>query len=195
MAGGRQEIAVRPSLKRMCVRIARQRCPRCGKGAIFESFFVRTEQCSHCEWVYERGEGFWVGGSEVHMFASYGVSVVLFMPLLIILGSTPEVQAGVIFGHIVCSLLLFRLSRATFIGLDYFVDPGVVGGDGGGGPEIDVLPPEPEPRLPRGNTRPRPRRKPAAARRGPLRTVRRRSLRRRGRACRPCSRATPREWR
>ena len=62
--------APRPSAQRMCARIARLRCPRCGKGSLFRSFFERSEDCSECGWVYERGEGFWVGGSEVHMFAS-----------------------------------------------------------------------------------------------------------------------------
>ena len=126
--------AQRPPVRRLCARVARLRCPRCGKDSLFRSFFVRAERCAECHWVYERGEGFWVGGSEVHMFASYGVSVVIFIPLLILLGPSPAVQIGVILGHVICSILLFRWSRALFIGFDYYVDPGPAeGGDGGGG--------------------------------------------------------------
>ena len=58
------------------------------------------------------------------MFASYGISVVLFIPPMILFGSTPAVQVGVILGHIVCSLLLLRYSRSVFIGIDYLLDPG-----------------------------------------------------------------------
>jgi uncharacterized protein (DUF983 family) len=134
---------------RMATRVLKLRCPRCGCGKLFRSFFLRAEQCEHCEWRYEREEGYWVGGSEVHMFASYGLSVVIFMPLLIILGPTPAVQAGAILGHIVCSLLMFRYSRSIFIGLDYFLDPGPPeSGDGDGGGS-EGMPGEPAPRAPR----------------------------------------------
>ncbi|MEM8886084.1 MAG: hypothetical protein AAGD14_18615 [Planctomycetota bacterium] len=114
---------MRPPLRRAFARMLKVRCPRCGEGRLFKSTFVRAERCHCCDWEYEREEGYWVGGSEVHMFASYGLSVIVFIPLLIFLGPTPLVQAGVILGHIVCSLLMFRFSRSVFIGLDYYFDP------------------------------------------------------------------------
>ncbi|MHC4954152.1 MAG: DUF983 domain-containing protein [Planctomycetota bacterium] len=160
----------RPTTSRTLRRVLRLRCPRCGCGALFRSFFVRAEKCRQCEWVYEREQGFWVGGAEVHMFASYGVSVVLFMPLLFVFGPTPAVQAGVVAGHVVCSLLLFRFSRAAFIGLDYFLDPGAPeSDDDGGGAGVPV---KPVPRSPRSTTA-SPRRLPAlAGGRAPARTAR-----------------------
>jgi len=133
----------------MAVRVLKLRCPRCGCGKLFRSFFLRAEKCDHCEWRYEREEGFWVGGSEVHMFASYGLSVVIFMPLLVILGPTPAVQAGAILGHVACSLLLFRYSRSIFIGIDYFLDPGPPESDDGGGDGNEGVPTKPAPRSPR----------------------------------------------
>jgi uncharacterized protein (DUF983 family) len=138
---------MQPTLSTTLARILRVRCPRCGKGAIFRTFFRREECCSGCAWKFERESGFWVGGSEVHMIVSYGISVVLFIPLLIILGSTLPVQLGVIFGHIVCSLSLFRLSRATFIGLDFYFDP-LARPDEDGGDEGDPVPVPSHPRRP-----------------------------------------------
>jgi uncharacterized protein (DUF983 family) len=138
---------MRPTLRCTLLRILRTRCPRCGTGPIFERSIVRAERCSHCEWQYERGHGFWIGGSEVHMFASYGISVLLFIPLLILLGPTPAVQAGVIAGHVACSLLLLRYSRSVFIGIDYYLDPGTVSGDDDDR-DADGVPVEPKPRRP-----------------------------------------------
>lgn len=139
--------AMRPTFRRTFSRILRARCPRCGRGSIFERSIVRAERCDACGWEFERGHGFWIGGSEVHMFASYGISVVLFIPLLIILGSTPAVQAGVIVGHVACSLLLLRYSRAVFVGLDYYLDPGEA--DGGDDDGLDgAVPANPRPRRP-----------------------------------------------
>lgn len=150
-----EQSAPRPRGIRMATRVLKLRCPRCGCGKLFRSFFMRAESCEHCEWKYEREEGYWVGGSEVHMFASYGLSVVIFMPLLIVLGPTPAVQAGAILGHVVCSLLLFRYSRSAFIGIDYFLDPGPRDPDDDGGGSEGV-PNKPAPRAPlRGAKMPR----------------------------------------
>ena len=146
----------------MITRVLKLRCPRCGGGKLFRSFFLRAERCENCEWRYEREEGYWVGGSEVHMFASYGLSVVIFMPLLIVLGPTPAVQAGAILGHVVCSLLLFRYSRSFFIGIDYFLDPGPPESNDDDGEGNEGVPSEPAPRAPRRGTKVA-RRLPAAA--------------------------------
>jgi len=81
------------------------------------------------------------------MIVSYGLSVVIFIPLLILLGSTLPVQVGVVFGHIVCSLSLFRLSRATFIGLDFYFDP-VARTNDDDGEQGDPVPVLPRPRRP-----------------------------------------------
>lgn len=137
---------MRPTFRRALARMLRVRCPRCGKGPIFQHGFVRAERCTHCDWQYERGHGFWIGGSELHMFASYGISVVLFIPLLIILGSTPAIQASVFCGHIVCSLALLRYSRSIFIGVDFYLDPEVGGGDDDG--EDEGVPQKPHPLKP-----------------------------------------------
>ena len=144
---------VQPTVSTTLARIIRVRCPRCGKGAIFRTFFRRAGCCSNCAWKFERESGFWVGGSEVHMIISYGISVVIFIPLLILLGSTLPVQVGVILGHIVCSVSLFRLSRSTFIGLDFYFDP-VAQTDNGDGTDDnereqgDPVPVQPRPRRP-----------------------------------------------
>ena len=98
---------MQPTASATLARILRVRCPRCGQGAIFRTFFRRAGCCSSCAWQFERESGFWIGGSEVHMIVSYGLSVMIFIPLLIVLGSTLPVQLFVILGHIVCSLSLF----------------------------------------------------------------------------------------
>jgi len=133
----------RLTLAGMLGRVARLACPVCGKGRIFRRYFLRAHSCNHCRWRFERGEGHWVGGSEVHMFASYGLSVLLCIPLLIVLGPGPATFAGVIGLHVGVSLTLFRFSRALFLGLDYYLDPRV------GGPGGDEPPPAAEGGRPR----------------------------------------------
>ena len=107
------------------LRICRLACPVCGKGKLFKSYFCRRERCAHCKWRFERGDGFWVGGSEVHMIASYGLSMLVCLPVILIAGATPVILGCAIVGHVVFSLLAFRYSRAAFIGIDFLLDPGL----------------------------------------------------------------------
>jgi uncharacterized protein (DUF983 family) len=39
----------------------RMRCPRCGSGGIFASFFELHETCPSCDFRFEREEGYWLG--------------------------------------------------------------------------------------------------------------------------------------
>ena len=119
-----------PTLATALRRAARLACPACGRGAVFARPFVRAETCGRCGWRFERGEGHWVGGAEVHMFASYLLSVVFCVPMLFLFGRTPLVMGLVMAGHVVVSLLVFHLSRSLFLGIDYWIDPATApGGD------------------------------------------------------------------
>ena len=57
------------------------------------------------------------------MLASYGLSMVVAVPVIIFGKPTPLLLLAVIGGHVLLSLLLFRFSRALFLGLDYMCDP------------------------------------------------------------------------
>lgn len=124
------EVLQTPSLRQIVGRILRLSCPACGRGRIFRRFFLRAEKCAGCQRPFEREEGYWVGGSEVHMFASFGLSVLVCLPLLVLLEPTPLLQAGVILGHVVLSLVLFRWSRAVFLAVDWYLDPAAPKGGG-----------------------------------------------------------------
>lgn len=98
-------------------------CPACAKGKLFRRYFLREEGCTHCKREFEREQGYWVGGAEVHMFLSYGLSVLICIPILILYGNSPGMQAALIAGHVALSLSLFRYARALFLAVDYRLDP------------------------------------------------------------------------
>jgi uncharacterized protein (DUF983 family) len=135
----------KPSPFSLAGRIARLSCPACGRGRIFRRFFLRAERCAGCRRPFEREEGYWVGGSEVHMFASFGLSVLLCVPFLVLLEPTPLLYTGVLVGHVLISLLIFRYSRALFLAIDYYLDPvAPAGGDDPGGAGVaERVPPAP----------------------------------------------------
>jgi len=119
-----------PSLRQLFLRVLRLSCPACGRGRIYRRYFRRAESCTSCRRRFEREEGYWVGGSEVHMFASFGLSVLLCVPFVVLFEPTPAIYAAVILGHVILSLLVFRYSRAVFLGIDYWLDPGPPGARG-----------------------------------------------------------------
>jgi uncharacterized protein (DUF983 family) len=127
----------------LLLRILRLSCPACGRGPLFRRYFLRAERCSACHRRFEREEGYWVGGSEVHMFASFGLSVVACVPFLVLLEPTSLLYAGVVAGHVALSLVVFRYSRAVFLAVDYWLDPSSPargGGDDPGGLAAPVRP-------------------------------------------------------
>lgn len=104
-------------------RAFRLRCAACGIGRVFRRGFLRAERCSHCGWRFERGAGHWVGGSELHMFASFGLSSLALLPLLLLVGFSPAAMAGAIAASALLSVAGMRYSRSVFLALDYCVDP------------------------------------------------------------------------
>jgi hypothetical protein len=58
------------------------------------------------------------------MFASFGFSVILCVPFLVLFDPTPALYAGVLLGHAALSLAIFRYSRALFLAVDFYLDPG-----------------------------------------------------------------------
>jgi uncharacterized protein (DUF983 family) len=134
-------------LPTLLLRVLRLKCPACGRGRLFRRYFVRAESCAGCHRRFEREEGYWVGGSEVHMFASFGLSVLLCVPFVVLLEPTPGLYAAVILGHVVLSLLVFRYSRAIFLAVDYWLDPAMPasGGDDPGDAAAAPVRPLPAP--------------------------------------------------
>jgi uncharacterized protein (DUF983 family) len=111
------------TLRTVFARALRLRCPLCGRGPLFRRYFLRVERCASCRWKFERGEGHWVGGSEVHMFASYLLSVFVCLPFLLFAARTPWRMPLLVGLHVAVSVVGFRFARAIFLALDVYFDP------------------------------------------------------------------------
>lgn len=85
----------------------------------------------------------------MHMFFSYGLSVLICVPILIVYGSSTAVQCALIAGHVLLSLVLFRYARAVFLAIDHRLDPArppidPEGGLGAADPVSPRMPPRPK---------------------------------------------------
>ncbi len=102
------------------------KCPRCHEGEVFETrnpyllskLFKMHENCGHCGLRYEIEPSFFYGA----MYVSYGYSVAFFVATYIIMNwiYEPDIWDIVIALAIIlllCTPLIFRLSRITWLNL------------------------------------------------------------------------------
>lgn len=100
----------------------KNKCPRCGEGAILENIFVRHENCPHCGMQYEREQGFFSAAMAINYAL---ICVFYFLPLLLIwlLGWLPGMVTIVLcfLGALIIPILTYRYSQCLWLGLYYFL--------------------------------------------------------------------------
>lgn len=104
--------------------ILRLRCPRCLRGEVFESLWKMHRTCPSCQLEYEREQGYFVGA----MYISYGMALVLCVPMVLCLifiweFSASEVFLAILLTFAPLSPLFLRYSRILWMHFDQFVDP------------------------------------------------------------------------
>ena len=121
MADGQHTVAraVRLLVRGLCLR-----CPRCGTGALFRTWFTMHERCAVCQLRFEREQGYFLGA----MYINYGVTVVLAL-----IGSFaleywvgPSLTQQLLLWIGFCSLfpvVFFRYSRGLWLAFDHIFDP------------------------------------------------------------------------
>lgn len=50
-----------------------RRCPQCGSGGCFETWFRLRERCPRCNFPLQREEGFWIGGIGMNTVVTLGL--------------------------------------------------------------------------------------------------------------------------
>ena len=105
-------------------RALRLRCPFCGRGRLFRSWFGMHEKCSECGCSFEREPGFFLGS----IYFNYGLTALIvaiaYPALLFGLGmaETPLLVGAAIF-VLLFPMLFFPLARSLWLGFDQFADP------------------------------------------------------------------------
>jgi uncharacterized protein (DUF983 family) len=61
----------------MLARGLARRCPLCGSGGCFESWFRLRERCPRCNLALERVEGHWIGALGMNTVFSFGLLLVV----------------------------------------------------------------------------------------------------------------------
>jgi uncharacterized protein (DUF983 family) len=113
---------------RMVLRGAVCRCPRCGSGGLFASWFKLRERCPGCGMRFEREEGFWLGGYVIN-FATGEAGLVVLLALLIGLVANGRHINAVLFISlgvaisVIGPILTFPSSRTVWSAIDLIMRP------------------------------------------------------------------------
>ena len=106
----------------------RLRCPVCGKGKLFKSFFKMYETCPVCHFVYEREEGYFTSSMAINLVISELIVTALVVPFAIQAGLNPNIPFIPIMIissplPVILPLLLFRYSRGLWMSMDHLLNP------------------------------------------------------------------------
>lgn len=105
----------------------RFRCPNCGEGRVFSSFFKMRDQCEVCGLSFYPESGYYAGA----MYLDYALSAAIFLALFVPSLFLPEFThlsymvkniLWISFGAALC-LGLSRPSYSLWLAIDYWISP------------------------------------------------------------------------
>lgn len=113
---------------RLILRGLMRRCPRCGGGRLFSSWFKLRERCPTCGMKFEREEGFWLGGYVIN-FGTGELGLLILFAVLIgaeANGSNinvwPYVGVGLVLA-VIGPAVTFPFSRTVWSAVDLIMRP------------------------------------------------------------------------
>ena len=108
-------------------RALRLRCPNCGKGKPFVSWFRMRSHCEVCGLAFERGEdGYQVGSYMFNIVASELVFAAVFLAIVWLTWPSPPwtlLQLGGIALMVVIPFVLFPFTKTLFLAFDLVFRP------------------------------------------------------------------------
>jgi uncharacterized protein (DUF983 family) len=119
-----RSITGRPGIFHLLKAGASLRCPRCGRGKVFDGFFRMRRECPLCRLVFEREQGFFVGA----IYVNYAATVLIAMPGFFLLDHYAEASLSFqlfLWGAfaLVFPILFFRHSKSLWLSAAYAFHP------------------------------------------------------------------------
>ena len=117
-----------PSVWRMLLRGMVRRCPRCGSGGIFASWFRLAERCPGCQLRLERENDFFLGGYVINLAVTEGLLALALLAYVFRISADPGTSlvpvlvVGVLIS-VVLPVLFFPFSRTIWMAIDLAMRP------------------------------------------------------------------------
>ncbi|HLG51157.1 MAG TPA: DUF983 domain-containing protein [Chloroflexota bacterium] len=112
---------------RLFIRAVCLRCPYCGGGKIFFSWFSLKPSCPTCSLVFQRGEdGYFLGAWMINLIISESIPVLGILAAFLATYPSPPsllLEISGALGAIALPLLFYPFSRTLWIALDLSIRP------------------------------------------------------------------------
>lgn len=117
-----------PTLRRMLWRAVRRRCPRCGSGDVFATWFRMVERCPSCRLRFERESDFFLGAYVINLGITEGLLALALLVYVMRLADDPEasvvpVAVAGAFVAIGAPVVFFPFSRTIWAAIDLAMRP------------------------------------------------------------------------
>ena len=117
-----------PSPGRMLWRGMRRKCPRCGSGRVFETWFRMVEQCPGCRLRFERESDFFLGAYVVNLAVTEGLLIVALLVYVFRAVSEPTTSSwpvivAAVFFAVAAPVAFFPFSRTIWAAIDLAMRP------------------------------------------------------------------------
>ncbi|HEX2700450.1 MAG TPA: DUF983 domain-containing protein [Acidimicrobiales bacterium] len=124
----RAAVAAPPSTWRMLGRGIVRRCPRCGAGRLFPSWFRMVEDCPGCDLRFERENDFFLGAYVINLGVTEGLLLVGLFAYIFAAVNDPDLPvAPVVVAAVVLAvigpLVFFPFSRTIWSAIDLAMRP------------------------------------------------------------------------
>ena len=104
-------------------RSLRLRCPVCGRSSIAERPFHIKHQCSSCNALFKREDGFFVGAILANVVVTEFVIVSVYLASLAIFASRYQLVLGILFAiAVIFPLAFYHHSWSLWLGFDHIVE-------------------------------------------------------------------------
>ena len=106
-----------------------KRCPLCGSGRLYITWFRMRERCPGCGYLFEREEGFFLGAYVVNLGITEGLLILGgIIPLIIFLSANPGASVipfllGGLVVAVVAPLAFYPFSRTLWAAIDLIIRP------------------------------------------------------------------------
>lgn len=115
-----------PSPLRALLRGASRRCPRCGSGGLFPTWFSLVERCPTCGLSFSREEGAWLGAFVISFAATEAVlAAIIAVSIAVTLPDPPALKLSIGAGlaMIAFPLAFYPFAKTIWAAIDLLMHP------------------------------------------------------------------------
>ena len=103
----------------------RLRCPRCGQGKLYRRLITMKmyERCQHCDWRFEREEGYWTGAMALDLVVAELVAAAYVVTATVVGAPlVPELVIGLLLAALL-PIVLYPHAHSLWMTIDFMLHP------------------------------------------------------------------------